>query len=90
MFQMKEQDKTLEEELSDMEIGNLPEKELRVMIIKMIKEFGRRMNAQREKLEVFNNELANIKNNQTELKNTTTEMKNTLQGINNRLNEAEE
>ena len=90
MFQMKEQDKTPEEELSDMEIGNLPTKELRVMIIKMIKELRRRMDAQSEKLEVFNKELENIKNNKTELTNTITEMKNALEGINSRLNEADE
>ena len=41
-----------------MEIGNLPEKEFRVMIIRMIKELGQRMDAQREKLqEVFSKEL---------------------------------
>ena len=34
MFQMKEQDKTLEEKLSEVEIGNLPKKEFRVMIIR--------------------------------------------------------
>ena len=39
MFQMKEQDKT-PEELSDVEIGNLPETEFRVMIVKMIQKFG--------------------------------------------------
>ena len=33
---MKEQDKTPEELLSELEIGNLPEKEFRVMIVKMI------------------------------------------------------
>ena len=38
VFQMKEQDKT-PEELSDVEIGNLPEKEFRVMIVKMIQKF---------------------------------------------------
>ena len=38
MSQMKKQDKTPEEELSDVEIGNLPKKEFRVMIGKMIKE----------------------------------------------------
>ena len=31
MFQMKEKDKTPEEELSEVEIGNLPEKEIRVV-----------------------------------------------------------
>ena len=34
MSQMKEQDKTPKEELSDVEIGNLPKKEFRVMMIK--------------------------------------------------------
>ena len=51
---MKEQDKTPDEELSEVEIGNQPEKEFRVMIIKMIKELRRRMDAQSEKLEFFN------------------------------------
>ena len=37
---MKEQDKTPEEELNELKIDNLPEKEFRVMITKMIKEFG--------------------------------------------------
>ena len=33
---MKEQNKTPEKQLNEMEIGNLPEKELRIMIVKMI------------------------------------------------------
>ena len=60
MFQTKEQDKTPEEELSKVEIGNLPKKEFRVVIVKMIKELGRRMDTQSEKLKVFNKELENI------------------------------
>ena len=32
MFQTREQDKTPEEQLNDVEIGNLPKKEFRVMI----------------------------------------------------------
>ena len=36
MFQTKKQDK-IPEELSEVEIGNLPQKEFRVMIIKVIK-----------------------------------------------------
>ena len=71
MFQTKEQDKTLEEELSEVETGNLPEKEFRVVIVNMTKEFRRRMDAQREKLEVINKELENIKNNQTEMNTIT-------------------
>ena len=39
MFQTKKQDK-IPEELSEVEIGNLPEKEFRVMIIKVIKNSG--------------------------------------------------
>ena len=33
MSQMKNQDKTPEEQLSEVEINNLPEKEFRVMIV---------------------------------------------------------
>ena len=73
-----------------MEITNLPEKEFRVMIVKMIQELGKSMDAQSEKLqEVFNKKLENTKDNQTELNNTITKMKTTLEGI-NRINEAEE
>ena len=34
MYQMKEQEKTPEKQLNEMEIGNLPEKEFRIMIVK--------------------------------------------------------
>ena len=37
-MQIKEQVKTPEEELSEMEIGNLPAKDLKVMIVKMFKD----------------------------------------------------
>ena len=90
MFQMKEQDKTPEGELSDMEIGNTPQKAFKVMIVKIIKELGRRMDEQSEELEFFDNDLENIKKNQTEMKNMITEMKNTLEGINSRLDDTEE
>ena len=40
---MKEQDKSPEEELSEVEIGSLLEKEFRVVIVKMTKELRRRM-----------------------------------------------
>ena len=53
-FQTREEDKTPGQELSELEIGNLPKNEFRVMIIMMIKELKRRMNVQSEKLEVFN------------------------------------
>lgn len=47
MFQRKGKKKT--EELNDMNIGNLPKKEFRMMIIKMTKELRRRMDAQSKK-----------------------------------------
>ena len=40
IFQMKEQDKTPEKQLNEVEIGDLPEKEFRIMIVKMIQDFG--------------------------------------------------
>ena len=41
MYHMKEQDKIPEKQLNEVEIGNLPEKEFRKMIVKMIQEIGR-------------------------------------------------
>ena len=35
-IKIKGQDKTPEKQLNEVEIGNLPEKELRIMIVKMI------------------------------------------------------
>ena len=46
MYHTKEQDET-PEELSDIETGNLPEKDFRVMTAKTIKEHRRKMDAQR-------------------------------------------
>ena len=67
IFQMKEQDKTSEEQLSEVEIGNLPEKEFRVMIVKMIQDLGKRM----EKIqEMFNKDLEELKSKQTMMNNT--------------------
>ena len=43
MSQVKEQDKTPEEQLSEVEIGNLLEKEFRVMIVKMIQDLRKRI-----------------------------------------------
>ena len=45
MYQMKEQEKPSGKQLSEVEIGNLPEKEFRIMIVKMIQELGKRMEA---------------------------------------------
>ena len=50
MYQMKEQDKTPEKELNEVEIGNLPENEFRIMIVKVIQDLGDRMEAKIEKM----------------------------------------
>ena len=99
MYRMKEQDTSPEKQLNEVEIGNLPEKEFRVMILKMIQDFRKRMEAEIEKMqEIFNKDLEELKNKhleklknkQTEMNNTITEMKNILEGINSRITEAEE
>ena len=43
MYQMKEQDKMPEKKLNEVETGNLPEKEFRIMIVKMIQDLGKRI-----------------------------------------------
>ena len=64
MFQTMEQDKN-QEQLSEVETGNLPEKEFKVMIVKMIKDLRKRMEAQTEKIqEMFNKYLEDFKNKQ--------------------------
>ena len=40
MYQMKEQDKTPEKQLNEVETGNLPEKEFRIIIVKIRKKNG--------------------------------------------------
>ena len=91
MSQMKEQGKTLQDQINEEKMGNLPEKEFRVMMVKIIQNLGNRMEARIEKIqEMFNKDLEELKNKQTEMNNTITERKNTLEGINNRITEAEE
>ena len=75
---MKEQGKNLQDQINEKEIGNLPEKEFRVMIVKMIQNLGNRMEAQIEKIqEMFNKGLEELKNKQTEMNNTITNEKHT-------------
>ena len=51
MYQMKEQDKTPETQLNEVEIGTLPEKEFRIMIVKVIQDFRKRMEAKIEQIQ---------------------------------------
>ena len=85
--QMKEQGKNLQDQINEDEIGNLPEKEFRVMIVKMIQNLRNRM---RKIQETLNKDLEELKSKQTVMNNTITEIKNTLEGTNSRITEAEE
>ena len=55
---MKEQGKNPTDQTNEEEIGSVPEKEFRVMIVKMIQNLGNRME---EIQEVFNTEIEELK-----------------------------
>ena len=84
--QIKEQTRNTEVQINEEEIGKPPEKEFRIMIVKMIKNLENKMEEMQESI---NKELEELKNKQTDTNNTITEIKNTLDGINPRISEAE-
>ena len=59
MSQMKGQDKTLEKPANEVKIGNLPDKEFRIMVVKMIQDLGKRMEKMKETLTKDLEELKN-------------------------------
>lgn len=65
----------------------MPDKEFKVVIIKILPGMERRVG---EPSKNFNKDIENIKKDQSELKKTVTEMKNAPEGINSRLADAEE
>ena len=72
---MKEQGKNPPDQTNEGEIGNLPEKEFRGMIVKMIQNLGNRM----EKIqETFKKDLKELKSNQTMMNHTINEIKYSL------------
>ena len=78
---MKQQHKNLQDQINEDETGNVPEREFRVMIVKMIQNLRNRM----EKIqETFNKDPEELKSKQTVMNNTINEMKNSLEGINGR------
>ena len=83
--QMKEQTRNTEVQINEEEIGKLPEKEFRVMIVKMIKNLENKM----DKMQSINKNLEELKNKHTKTNYTITDIKNTLEGINSRISEAE-
>ena len=80
-FQIKVQDTTPEKQLNEVEIGNLPEKEFRIMLVNMIQILRKGMEAKVEKTQkVFTEDLQELKKKQTE-------MNNALEGIQSRITE---
>ena len=85
--QMKEQTRNTEVQINEEEIGKLPEKQFRIMTVKMINYLENKMEKMQESI---NKDLEELKNKHTEINNTVTEIKNTLEGINSRIPEAKE
>ena len=84
---MKEQSKNPPDQTNEEEIVSIPEKEFRVMIVKMMQNLGNRM----EKIqETFNKDLEELKRKQTLTNNTINEIKNSLEGINSRITDTDE
>ena len=86
----KGQDKTPETDLNEMGISDLPDKDFKIMVLKMLTEDRRTMHEQSEN---FNKERENVRKYQieiTELKSIITELKNSIEGFNSKLDQAKE
>ena len=96
--QVKEQDKCPPNQIKQEEIGNLPDKELQIMTVKMIQNLENKMELQINSLDtriekmqdMFNEDLEETKESQSVMNNAVTEIKSTLEGTNSRITEAEE
>ena len=73
--QMKEQTRNTEVQINEEELGKPPEKESRIMIVKMIKNLENKMQKMQESI---NKDSEELRNKHTETNNTITEIKNTL------------
>ena len=79
------------------ELGNLPDKEFQIMIVKMIPNLENKMELQLNILETriekiqerFDEDLEEIKKNQYIMNNAINEIKSTLEATNRRITEAE-
>ena len=85
---MKEQSKNTEVQINEEEIGKLPDKEFRIILVKWSKTLKKKK-VRKCKTKLKKN-LEELKNKHIETNNTITEIKNTLEGINSRISEAEE
>ena len=82
---MKEQTRNTEVQINEEEIGKLPEKVFRMIIVKMIKNLEIKMEKMQESI---NKDLEELNNKHTN--KTITEIKDILEGIDSRIAEAEE
>ena len=83
---MKERTRNTEVQINEEELGELPEKEFWIMVVKMIKNLENKMEKMQESIY---EDLEELKNKHVETNNTITEIKTTLEGINSRISEAE-
>ena len=96
--QVKEHDKCPPNQTKEEEIWSLPEKQFRIMILKMIQNLENKMDLQINSLEtriekmqeMFNKDLEEIKKSQSIMNNPITEIEITLEGTNSRITEAED
>ena len=90
--QVKEQDKCPTNQTKEEEIGNLPDKEFQIMIVKMIQNLEIKMESQINSLEIriekiqerFNKDLEEIKS-QYRMNNAINEIRNTLEATNSKI-----
>ena len=68
---MKEQGKNPPDQTNEEEIGSLPGKEFRVIVVKVMQNLGNRME---EIQETFNNDLEKLKSKQTVMNDTVNEI----------------
>ena len=96
--QVKEHEKCPPNQTKEEEIGNLSEKEFRIMIMKMIQNLENIMGLQINNLEtkiekmqeMFSKDLEEIKKTQLKINNAINEIKNTLEGTMSRITETED
>ena len=95
--QVKEHDKSPSNQIKEEEIEGQPEKQFRIMIVKMIQNLENKMELQKNSLqtridkmqEMFNKDLEKITKSQYIMNNAINEIKGTLEGTNSGIIEVE-
>ena len=93
--QVKEQDKCPPNQTKEEVIGNLPDNEFQIVIVKMIQNLEIKMESQIKSLETriekmqerFNKDIEEIKKSQCIMNNATNEIKNKLEATSSRIME---